>query len=95
MPDRIRAAPAGQAFGFIEESILQLQSLARGRGIMPELLELPDLDEDDVVMLTYLHTTLNEMGKLLDSLAFGIERCMPNEEPHGALSVELTGFPRP
>jgi hypothetical protein len=35
------------------------------------------------------------MGRLLDGLAFEIERRVPGNGPHGALSAQIIGFLRP
>lgn len=85
---------AHQAYSFVGERMLQLQSLARQCGITPELLQMLDLGEDDAVMLGDLNTTLDEMGRLLDALAFEIERCVPADGPHGALLSQIIGLLR-
>lgn len=87
--DQIRGTPAEQACRFIDERLMQVQSLVRQSGIAPGLLELLDLREDEAGMLSDLHTTLDEMGRLLDGLAFEIERCIPADGPHGALSARI------
>jgi hypothetical protein len=74
--------------------MLQVQSLARQSGIMPELLELLNLDQDDAAMLGDVHTTLDETGRLLDELAFEIERCIPAGEPCGTLSARIISLLR-
>lgn len=61
---------------------------------MSELLELPDLDEDDAVMLTDLHTTPGQTNRLNASLASGFGRRVPDNRPQGALSAQLSGFLR-
>ena len=94
LQNRIRGTPAEPACRFIDERMMQLQSLARQCGITPDLLELLDLGEDDAVMLRDLHTTLDEMGRLLDGLAFEIERCIPADGPHGALSAQVVSVLR-
>lgn len=92
--DRIGNTPAQRSFQFLDDRMMQLQSLARQCGITPELLELLDLGEDDAAMLRDLHTTLDEMGRLIDGLAFEIERCIPVDGPHGALSTQIIDFLR-
>ena len=89
LQQQIRDMPAGQPCRFIDERMMQVQSLARQCGITPGLLELLDLREDDAVMLSDLHTTLDEMGRLLDALAFEIERCIPADGPHSALCARI------
>jgi HD-GYP domain-containing protein (c-di-GMP phosphodiesterase class II) len=95
LQDEIRNTPAVGAYQFIEERMMQFQSLARQCGISPELLELLDVGQEDAVMSRDLHTTLGEMGRLLDGLAFEIERRVPGNGPHGALSAQIIGFLRP
>ena len=80
---------ADQPLQFVIERMLQLQSLAWQAGIAPDLLELLDLNGDDAVVLKDLHTTLDEMGRLLDGLAFEIERCVPADGPYGPLSRRI------
>jgi HD-GYP domain-containing protein (c-di-GMP phosphodiesterase class II) len=80
---------ADQQLQFVIERMLQLQSLAWQAGIAPDLLELLDLNGDDAVVLKDLHTTLDEMGRLLDGLAFEIERCVPADGPYGPLSRRI------
>ena len=95
LQDEIRNTQAPGAYQFIEEGMMQFQTLARQCGVSPELLELRDVDEDDALMSRDLHTTLDEMGRLLDGLAFEIERCAPGNGLHGALSAQIIGFLRP
>jgi HD-GYP domain-containing protein (c-di-GMP phosphodiesterase class II) len=80
---------ADKSLQFVIERMLQLQSLAWQAGIAPDLLELLDLNGDDAVVLKDLHTTLDEMGRLLDGLAFEIERCIPADGPYGPLSRRI------
>jgi HD-GYP domain-containing protein (c-di-GMP phosphodiesterase class II) len=85
---------AQQAYPFVRQRMVQLQSLARQCGIAPGLLQMLDLGEGDAMMLRDLHTTLDEMGRLLDGLAFEIERTIPADGPHGALSMQIIGLLR-
>ena len=86
--------PAREDYRFVGERMLQVQSLARQSGIMPELLELLNLDQDDAAMLGDVHTTLDETGRLLDELAFEIERCVPAGESYGTLSARIISLLR-
>lgn len=94
LQEDICSTSAGELYQFVGERLLQLQSLARQCGITPELLELLDLDEDDALIRRDLHTTLDEMGRLLEGLAFEIERCVPAHEPYGTLSAKIISLLR-
>jgi HD-GYP domain-containing protein (c-di-GMP phosphodiesterase class II) len=92
--DDIRRTAPDEAYRFVGERMLQLQSLARQCGLTPERLDMPGPDEDDAVILGDLHTTLDEMGRLFDGLAFEIERCVPAGEPYGTLSAKIISLLR-
>ena len=85
----ILAGPPGSPLQFVMERMAQVQSLACQSGIAPDLLELLDLSGDDAVVLGDLHTAMDELGRLLDGLAFEIDRCMPVGGPYGALSTRI------
>ena len=94
LQEEIDSLPAREDYRFVGERMLQVQSLARQSGIMPELLELLELDQDDAAMLGDVHTTLDETGRLLDELAFEIERCVPAGESYGTLSARIISLLR-
>lgn len=83
---------ADKPLQFAIERMLQLQSLAWQAGITPDLLELLDINGDDAGVLKDLHTTLDEMGRLLDGLACEIERCIPADAPYGPVSRRIIGL---
>lgn len=85
----ILAGPPTSPLQFVVERMAQVQSLACQSGIAPDLLELLDLSGDDAVVLGDLHTAVDELGRLLDGLAFEIDRCMPVSGPYDALSTRI------
>jgi HD-GYP domain-containing protein (c-di-GMP phosphodiesterase class II) len=94
LQEKMDHSSAQQAYPFVGQRMVQLQSLATQCGITPGMLQLLDLGEDDAVILRELHTTLDEMGRLLDGLAFEIERTVPADGPHGVLSMHIIGLLR-
>jgi HD-GYP domain-containing protein (c-di-GMP phosphodiesterase class II) len=94
LQEAMRHTSTQQDYPFVDERIGQLHSLARQCGITPGMLQMLDLGEDDGAMLRELHTTLAEMGRLLDGLAYEIERCIPADGKHGPLSRQIIGLLR-
>ena len=68
----------------------QLKSPARRHAITPHWLTLPDPGQDDAVMPKHRYTTLDETGKLLGGLAFGIEGCISDHRPHDVPYPQIT-----
>lgn len=62
---------------FISGRIAALQWLALQAGLMPEWLELLDLDGEDAAVVQELSAILEELNRLLDSLALEIDRRVP------------------
>jgi HD-GYP domain-containing protein (c-di-GMP phosphodiesterase class II) len=94
LQESMRHTSAQQDYPFVGERMIELNSLARQCGIAPGMLEMLDLGEDDAGMLRDLRTTVDEMGRLLDGLAFEIECCVPADGPHGALSRQIISLLR-
>jgi hypothetical protein len=92
--EAMRHTSAQQDCPFVGERMIEFDSLARQCGIAPGMLKMLDLSENEAGMLRDLQTTLDEMGRLLDGLAFEIERCVPADGPHGALSSQIIGLLR-
>ena len=74
--------------------MIEFNSLACQCGIAPGMLKKRDLGEDESEVLRGLHTTLDEMARLLDGLAFEIERCLPADASHGVLPSQIIGLLR-
>ena len=88
----IMAGPPASPLQFVIERMAQVQSLACQAGIAPDLLELLDLSGDDAVVIGDLHTAMDELGRLLDGLAFEIDRCMPVGGAYGGMSTRIIDF---
>lgn len=65
------------ALEFISGRIAALQWLTLQAGLTPELLELLDLKGDDAAVVQELSAILEELNRLLDSLALEIDRRVP------------------
>ncbi len=74
--------------------MIEFSSLARQCGIAPGMLKKLALGKDESGVLRNLHTTLDEMARLLDGLAFEIERCVPADASHGVLPSQIIGLLR-
>lgn len=66
-----------EALEFISGRIAALQWLALQAGLTPELLDMLDLEGEDAAVVQELSAILEEINRLLDSLALEIDRRIP------------------
>jgi len=77
------------ALQFVSERISGLQSLAIQAGLARELLEFLDLEGNDASMLPELNAALEEIDRLLDSLALEIDRRVTPAAPCRGVAEEI------
>lgn len=74
MRDRIDSSAAHAPLAFVAGRVHEVQSLARQAGYSAEFLEMIDLDGDDAHLAAELLAVQEEITRMLDDIAFEIER---------------------
>lgn len=91
LKDRNRYA----ALEFISGRIAALEWLALQAGLTPELLQMLDLDGEDTAVVQELSAMLEELNRLLDSLALEIDRRVPAGAPGRDIADAILATLRP
>jgi HD-GYP domain-containing protein (c-di-GMP phosphodiesterase class II) len=91
---RIESAADDAELAFVASRLFEVQSLARQAGLSAEFLEMIDLDGEDALLAGELLAVEDEMARMLDDIAFEIERRIAPSMPGHALARELIAWLR-